>query len=351
MLGRKLQHGKLVTHNNLKVEFPFFIPVYRPDYDFDLFENEGEVSIPACMVNSFLLYKDRERREKFESGYYDLRGYLGGFKGVLCTDSGAFQGLNRPLYLKNKKIIKFQNQIKSDIIAPLDLITPPYDKRKTAEDKMNISHKRIKEGLGLADYSMLAGIQQGGRFYDLRQHSIRVLREFDMEYYGIGSLVPFFNKKHNMYFACKVIADARSVIGEGKPMHVYGAGDPVELPFLFYAGANIFDSSSYAHYANGGYYMTEYGAVNSEEQLKKIDYHCNCPVCRENEVSHIFGQPELLQRHNLFVILYVIEKLRKCDEWSQVEDMINDILEKHTMLFDDSLLAESWEKFMSEWKF
>ena len=76
----------------------------------------------------------------------------------------------------------------------------------------------------------LAGVQQGGRFLDLRRQSVESLMEIGVEYLAIGSLVPFFNKRRNLKFVGDVLRDARRISGPEMPMHVYGAGDPVELP-------------------------------------------------------------------------------------------------------------------------
>jgi len=38
---------------------------------------------------------------------------------------GAFQGFRGSVYLNNKEIVKFQDMIKTDVAAPLDLVTPP----------------------------------------------------------------------------------------------------------------------------------------------------------------------------------------------------------------------------------
>lgn len=338
----------LVTNNGITLQLPMFVPVYRPDYSFKLFcEEYYEHGLCACIVNAFLLYKDREKRGLFENGK-TLNEYLGGFTGALITDSGAFQGLRRNLYLSNKNIVRFQNMIKSDIIAPLDLITLPCEKKTIAEQKMIVSHKRILEAIEITDYSILSGIQQGGRFFDLRQKHIRMLQELDMKYYGIGSLVPFLNKNHDLYFACKVIQDARAVIGAGKAMHVYGAGDPLELPFYYYAGANIFDSSSYAHYATGGFYMTPYGAINKAENLVKLEYKCNCSVCTNNSITHVLSTNNLLQLHNLYVIFETINRLRKISCKQELECMLLDIINRHSCVFPESKLMSSWEQYLSE---
>jgi len=77
------------------------------------------------------------------------------------------------------------------------------------------------------------------------------------------------------------------------------AGDPLEIPFLVYFGANIFDSSSYAHYANSKFYMTPYGAVNQLELLEQIGYVCNCPICS----SHGAEENVMSNTENLSAII------------------------------------------------
>jgi len=66
------------------------------------------------------------------------------------------------------------------------------------------TQKRTQEALKLVNYSILAGIQQGGRFLDLRQRSIRELMQMGVRYFGLGSLVPFFNKNHDLKFVGKL---------------------------------------------------------------------------------------------------------------------------------------------------
>jgi tRNA-guanine family transglycosylase len=340
--------GHLIAKSGMEVELPMFIPVHRPDYGFDLFsESYRHAGLSACMVNSFFLYKNRETRALFENGL-TLREHIGGFDGLICTDSGAFQGLKRPLYLANKTIVKFQNMIQSDVAAPVDLITPPGDGRTEAESKMLASHKRILEALPLCNYSLLAGMQQGGRFFDLRQKHIRLLAELDLRYYGIGSLVPFFNRKHDLHFCCKVISDARLSIGPQKAMHVYGAGDPVEIPFLYQAGANVFDSSSYAHFAEAGSFMTPYGAVPSLDALSKMEYQCSCPICQNSSEQEVFQDKSLLKQHNLHQIFMAIRLIRSWKDKTEAEKCLANILDRHMKSFNDSKLQESWDKFTLE---
>ena len=339
--------------SGVTVELPLFIPVYRPDYSFELFNDESyRYGLGAVMVNAFLLYREQGTATAFEHGY-TLREHIGGFEGMLCTDSGAFQQLSgRKVNIDPLEIVRFQNAIKTDIAAPLDIITPPETGYDETNRRMIISHYRIREALESSGYADLAGIQQGGGFFSLRQKHIRQLADIGVKYYGIGSMVPFFNKNHDLSFTCGVISDARAVIGRGAPMHVYGAGDPLDVAFMFLAGANIFDSSSYAHYAQRGYYMTPYGAVNKRGSCEQLDFACACPVCTGHDISVIFDKvsgEHLRKQHNLFLILETIQTLREYSNNGQTETYVSAVYNKHTGnpdIFPGSMLARSWDGYL-----
>jgi 7-cyano-7-deazaguanine tRNA-ribosyltransferase len=333
-------HGK-------SVRLPLFMPVYQPrSPTFRLALWQSDPPIDACIVNAFFLYKQREIREALlESG--SLHDYIG-FKGLVTTDSGAFQGFTRPLFLKNRDIVRFQDRIGSDVLAPLDLVTPPGNKRTEATKKLKSTQKRIREALELAEYSIVAGVQQGGRFLDLRQQSVDELAEMGVRYLSIGSLVPFFNKNHEMRFVASVLTAARKTIGNTVPIHIYGAGDPCELPFLYKLGADIFDSSSYAHYAKGGWYMTPYGALKDAGPLQAGEYRCECPICNEAEtIGEVFGDEEKLTRHNLWTICATVEALRSLESEDALDAMLARIIEVHDVWFPTSALSTTWNASQS----
>ena len=121
-----------VTNRGSRHPLPLFLPVYQPQGGAVCAGAwSGEPRIDGLMVNAFFLYKQREVRARLLTEC-SLAEYVG-FDGLLVTDSGAFQGFTRQLYLANKDIVRFQDAIGSDIIAPLDLVTPPQDNRKVAD--------------------------------------------------------------------------------------------------------------------------------------------------------------------------------------------------------------------------
>jgi 7-cyano-7-deazaguanine tRNA-ribosyltransferase len=225
------------------------------------------------------------------------------------------------------------------------LISAPGDNRQTAQKKLLSTIKRIREAKNLVENGILAGVQQGGRYLELRKQSMEALMEIGVDYVAIGSLVPFFNKNHNMVTVIKILRDARAVAGNDLPFHVYGAGDPVELPFIAALGTDIFDSSSYGHYAVSGWYMTLYGALQEKEKEKIIGYGCRCDACTGLEdVMDIFRDTSKLAAHNLYVILDTIRRIRTAQAENRMEPLLTEILDNHSRWFPDSLLNRSWEE-------
>lgn len=336
----------LELRDGRKLDLPLFLPVYQPRSNLIPIESmKQDFGIRGMIMNGFFLYKNAETRELLEGGL-DVHDYVG-FEGMIMTDSGAFQGLKRPLYLSNKKIVAFQDKIGADIVSPLDLINPPGDNRTQTAKKLKSTNKRIKEALGIVQNGILAGVQQGGKFLDLRRQSMEALMEMEIEYLAIGSLVPFFNKNHDLRFAINVVREAREMAGPDMPMHVYGAGDPCELPFLAAAGANIFDSSSYGHYAIGGWYMTPYGAVNSPELFPNEHFRCTCPVCRDQEgIASILEDQSKLAIHNLWVILQTVDAIGTAWRQGTLDAMLQKIITVHQEWFPDSALPKSVEAFI-----
>ena len=339
-----LPRRRLRVLRQVEFELPMFLPVYQPSSSLVPMELwVSDFQVEGCIINAYFLYKQRALRKTFEAGL-TLREYVD-FDGLLMTDSGAFQGFTSSVLLKNKNIVRFQDAIGTDVCSPLDLVTPPGDSRRIAEDKMKATLKRVEEAKRYTKQSVLAGVQQGGRFLDLRQRSMDGLIELDCSYIALGSLVPFFNRNHDLGFVGEVIKQARLQLGPKIPIHVYGAGDPVELPFFWTCGADIFDSSSYGHYAQQRCYMTPYGALRSPERLLNQEYVCQCKVCVNTiDPIEIFDDVAKLAYHNLAMICQTIRELRQITDKNALTTRLDHILERHQSWFLESKLQQSWEQ-------
>ncbi len=337
-----MTHGTETSGGALAISSPLFLPVFEPGNPYiSLAEMEADFGVRAVMVNAYFLYRQRElRRTLPERG---VKGHLG-FDGLVATDSGAFQALRGPLYLSNKRIIQFQEEIGADIISPLDVVTPPSDGMGTAESKLGITLARVEEGLSLVRRSTLIGVQQGGRFLALRQRAAERLAELGCTYVALGSLVPFFTRNHHLGFAGQVISQARSILSESVLIHLYGAGDPLELPFYVALGCDVFDSSSFLHYAEKGAYMTPYGALRAQDRPSAGQaYDCPCPYCR-GQGAHAMRDAALLCRHNLWTVLATVERTRRLLKEDALIGYLDEVVRVHQEWFPESLLGPSWRE-------
>lgn len=330
-----------VTGRGSSHRLPLFLPVYQPHRVPGLLDGWATgPPIEGCMVNAYFLYKQRDIRERLLAGT-PLHTYLS-FDRLVATDSGAFQGFTRQLYLHNADIVRFQDRIGSDVVSPLDLVTPPGDSRSKAAAKLAATQRRIREALPLVRRGVLAGVQQGGRFPDLRHDSVAELRDLGVRYLALGSLVPFFNRNHDLRFVAAVTRDARAVVGPEVPIHVYGAGDPCELPFLVACGANVFDSASYARFATDGWYMTRYGALRDPGPVRAGEVRCDCPVCRAEPAT--LPEGDALVAHNLWTIMSTMEEIHRRLDTGDLAGYLTEILEVHQAWFPTSALARSWQE-------
>lgn len=333
----------LRTPSGRELALPLFLPVYQANSVFQTFRSEHMRSpIRGCICNAFFLYKQRELRDLLTTST-TLHDYLG-FDGLVMTDSGAFQQFSRALYLSNKKIVDFQSKIGADIISPLDVVTSPGDNHETVLKKVDATMRRVREAQRFADGALLAGVQQGGRFLELRRRSTDQMLELGVEYLAIGSLVPFFTRRHDLRFVAKTLIATREQTGPEIPVHIYGAGDPLELPFFAYLGADIFDSASYAHYAKSGWYMTPYGSLRDAAPLADERFRCDCPPCQDKGAAAVLADADDLALHNLSTILAVTEEISAAIAAGRLADLLDRVLRGHAAWFPDSPLSQYWDQ-------
>ncbi len=330
----------LTTKNGNTYPLPLFLPVFQIGNPYITIEElQKEFSINGIITNAFFLYKNKElRSEVNEIGVKKLLN----FDGLVVTDSGAFQQFSGPLYLSNMTMISFQQKIGADIISPLDLITTPNDNWSIAQKKLESTLKRIEKGIAVTDQAILIGVQQGGRFLALREQALYGLLELGAQYIALGSLVPFFNKNHNIELIGRIIKQAREIIPSTLPIHLYGAGDPVELPFYIALGCDIFDSSSFIHYAKDDWYMTPYGALKGAKMVEAVGYQCECPYC-QNKKLEMWEDVRTLVAHNLWVILDVLRRTSESIKRNCLNDQLIEIISVHQKWFPNSQLARTWD--------
>jgi 7-cyano-7-deazaguanine tRNA-ribosyltransferase len=298
--------GRL-TVNGRAVETPLLLPVYNPNQPvISVCELAGEFKVPALMVNSYMLLKNGEYREKVTSG--GIHEFLD-FDGVVATDSGSYQLMTYgAVETTNEEIISFQEEIGSDIGSFLDIPTPPDTYKPRAKEQMNKTLARAREAKE-AKFTVNAAVQ-GGKYADLRAQAAREIGG-DFSLIAVGGIVPLM-ESYRFAELVDVIAAVKQNIPLDRVVHAFGLGHPMVFPLAALLGCDLFDSAAYALYALDDRYMTDYGTV----RLENLDYvSCTCPVCREHGLGlkRLYGGDKAgaLARHNLHVSQAMLNRVRQ----------------------------------------
>ena len=222
-----------------------------------------------------------------------------------------------------ERSIEIQQNIGADMIFVFDECTSPaapYEYQKQAMDR---THRWAKRSLDAhhanpeaREKQGLLGIVQGGRHRDLREESARVLAGMDFDGYGIGGSFD----KDDMY---TTVGWVNAILPEGKPRHLLGIGEPVDLFGAVENGCDLFDCVAPTRMARNGALHTNDGRVNMfnarfVNDFSPIDSECDCYTCKNYTrayVAHLFRSEEMLAAtlasiHNLRFLIALVEKMR-----------------------------------------
>ena len=272
------------------------------------------------ITNSYIIYRKPEMRERaLAEGLHHLLG----FDGPIMTDSGSYQlSIYGEVEVNNLQIVKFQQDIGSDIGVPLDIPTPPDVTRQRAESELEMTTAREKESLGIKDKMLLAAPVQGSTYADLREKAARELSGIDFDIYPLGAVVPLM-ESYRYPDLVDVIVASKKGLPPSAPVHLFGAGHPMMFSLAVALGCDLFDSASYALYAKDGRYMTVRGTYHVKELLY---LPCSCPICSSHDAAELAigeNREELLARHNLYVTFQemreVKQAIREGSLWELVE--------------------------------
>lgn len=275
-----------------------------------------------------------------------------GFDGVVMTDSGAYQILEYgDIDVEQREIVEYEKAIGSDIAVILDVPTGDVDyetARRTVEETL----RRGREAESLIADSDQAWVMpiQGGRYLDLVEESARravLLRGYFM--YGIGSPTVFL-ERYEFTTILDMIYAAKRVLPAGRPVHLFGAGHPLIIPFAVALGVDSFDSASYILYARDGRYMTENGVYEVRE-LQHLP--CECPVCSTRSAEDLAGaepgeRVKLVALHNLYVIRRSIEKTKQAIREGRLWEYLLELSASHPRAYECLLRMRRYIKYLEE---
>ena len=237
--------------------------------------------------------------------------------------------------------IDIQHAIGADMIFAFDECISPqesYERQKAAIERTHLwakrcldHHKKIStEGSPIS----LLGIVQGGRHEDLRKQSAKVIGSMDFDGFGIGGSFD----KDDIGTAVGWVCDE---LPEGKPRHLLGIGDPIDLILGIENGVDTFDCVAPTRIArNGGAYIKSgrINLLNAQfiQDFTPLDPECGCYTCTNYTrayVAHLFRAKEMLAAtltsiHNLYFVVNLVKKARQAIIDQKYEEFKREYLPK-----------------------
>lgn len=283
--------------DGVSVETPLLMPVFNigsPTVSVDELRDLFDVRV--LMTNSYMLLKDEVLKEKvLKDGIHETLG----FDGLIATDSGSYQLMNYGyVETSNKEIIRFQEDIGSDIASFLDIPSVPDTFKPRAKTQLEETLKRSVEAQE-AKFLVNAGVQ-GGKYLDLRKKAAESIgARFPLV--AVGGIVPLMSS-YRFSELVDILATVRQNMPADRVVHAFGLGHPMLFSLAVALGCDLFDSASYALFAKDDRYLTVEGTI----KLGDMRYNsCTCPVCTEHgmRIKNLVGDDRVhaLALHNLHV--------------------------------------------------
>jgi 7-cyano-7-deazaguanine tRNA-ribosyltransferase len=338
--------GKLTTPHGI-VETPTIMPVINPNIQIVPAEEMHRFGAQMIITNSYIIYRtDSLKQRALEEGIHNLLG----FNGPIMTDSGSYQlSVYGDIEVDNAQIIRFQQDIGTDIGVPLDIPTPPGANRDTVEQELDITNNRFMEALQLNknNQMLLAAPVQGGIYLDLRERTGKVLGRAGFDIYPIGAVVPLM-ESYRYADLVDVIVSVKKGMPSSAPVHLFGAGHPMVFALAVALGCDLFDSAAYALYAKDNRYLSTRGTYH----INDLTYlPCCCPVCSNYTASGIAASPdkvELLTRHNLYVIFEEIRCIKQAIRDGNLWELVEMRCRSHPHMLDGLKKAVSYSEWIEQ---
>jgi queuine tRNA-ribosyltransferase len=218
-----------------------------------------------------------------------------------------------------------QHALGADMIFAFDECTSPLAPREYQEKALARTHawavrcidehKRLGASEATGCMQALFGVVQGGSFEDLRKISAETLGAMDFDGYGIGGS---FTKEDMAGAVCTVTEN----LPEGKPRHLLGIGEPIDLFLGVEFGIDTFDCVAPTRVARNGALYTAEGRVNITNAKYANDMS---PISDEpsfythnytkSYLHHLFKSDEMFAStlasiHNLSFIVKLVDDMR-----------------------------------------
>ncbi len=225
-----------------------------------------------------------------------------------------------------ERSMQIQHNLGADMFFAFDECTSPLapiEYQKEAIDRTHrwaarslAEHKRLGVSSATGLQQALFGVVQGGAYEELRKESARVLGAMDFDGYGIGGSFT----KEDMGTAVRWVNE---ILPEGKPRHLLGIGEPIDILLGIENGVDTFDCVAPTRIARNGALYTYDGRINItnakyREDLSPIsdDADWYTHGFTKSYLHHLFKSDEMLaatlaSMHNLRFLTLLCEEARK----------------------------------------
>jgi 7-cyano-7-deazaguanine tRNA-ribosyltransferase len=303
--------GRLETRSGA-FETPTLLPVINPNLQLISPKEMGEEFGCEALITNAYIVKKRFQKEAVERGVHEFLD----FNRTIMTDSGAYQILiyGEEVRISNREIVRFQEEIGTDIATILDLPTGWRVSRQYARQTVTETLKRAEElgKIKLQDDIVWVGPVQGGSYLDLVAESARKIGGLPFQIHALGSPTPIM-EQYLFDTLVNMIMTSKMNLPIERPLHLFGAGHPFMFALAVALGCDLFDSAAYAIFAREDRYMTETGTA----RLRELEYFpCSCRVCSKMnpEKAKALAKNErqaFLARHNLHVCFSEIKRIKQ----------------------------------------
>ena len=334
--------GTMYT-NHGKIETPAFVPVIHPVKQTIPSKKIKEIGFDLVITNAYITrnsYGDKAIGE----GIHQIIDFDRG----IMTDSGGYQVLEYgDVEVSPPEMASFEKGIMTDFAIPLDKPTGYGMPIKKAEAYVKHTLKVAKQTLKDSDKNgqIWIGPIQGGEHFELVEKSTRGLIEIGYQMLALGSPVEFMESYEYRLLAQMIVA-AKKQMPHSIPLHLFGAGHPLTIPFAVALGCDTFDSASYMLYAKQLRYITDDGT----RYLSDITvFPCNCEICSKHTPDE-FRQLETTEKinelaiHNLHAIKLEVDKVKQSIHEGRLWEYVIKKARAHPKLFEMvEVMTENYE--------
>ncbi|HEV3312035.1 MAG TPA: tRNA guanosine(34) transglycosylase Tgt [Chloroflexota bacterium] len=269
-----------------------------------------------------------------------LHRFMGGWPGLILTDSGGYQVLSlarlRSLdengvtfqahtdgsthVLTPESVVEIQQRLGSDIMMVLDECPPhtaSFEQAAAGADRTLRWAERSAATWG--GFGALFAISQGAMYKDLRRRHAQEIARLEFPGFAVGGL-GIGEDKQTMK---SMLSASLSELPVDRPRYLMGIGAPEDLVNSVAAGVDLFDCVLQTREARNGALLSRSGRVNInnarfEKDPGPIENTCDCSTCATYSrayLHHLFRNKELLgyrlaSIHNLRWTIRLMQEMR-----------------------------------------